>query len=103
MSESKPKDGLIDVPGVYVETKRQGMMVQAGYTVGNLEPAVRFSTFDDDKSVEDVGDVMEGMAGITWHSKADQVRAGVGYVARLERGPSKVENDAIQAWFQLKL
>ena len=103
IAEAKPKDGLIDVPGVFAETKRQGMMVQAGYTVGSLEPAVRFSTFDDDKSIEDVGDVMEGMGGITWHSKADQVRAGVGYVARLERGPSKVENDAIQAWFQLKL
>jgi hypothetical protein len=46
---------------------------------------------------------MEAMGGLTWHSKADQVRAGVGYTARLEGGPSKVDNDSIQAWFQLKL
>lgn len=103
VAEAKPKEGLVDVPGVFEETKRQGMMVQAGYTIGSLEPAVRFSTFDDDKSVEDVGDVMEGMAGMTWHGGKDQVRAGLGYVARLERGPSKVENDSIRAWFQLKL
>ena len=102
-AEAKPKEELIDVPGVFEETQRQGMSVQAGYTVGQIEPAVRFSTFDDDKSVEDVGDVMEGMTGLTWHSKQDQVRAGVGYILRLERGPSKKDNDAIQAWFQLKL
>ena len=41
--------------------------------------------------------------GVTWHSEKDNVRAGVGYIARLERGPTKKENDAIQAWFQLKL
>ncbi len=103
MAEAKPKAGLIDVPGVFADTQRQGMTLQVGYTVGSIEPAVRFSTFDDDKSVEDVGDVSEGMGGVTWHSKADQVRAGLGYVLRLEGGPSKVDNDAIQAWFQLKL
>ena len=46
---------------------------------------------------------MEGMGGVTWHSDADQVRAGLGYVARLERGPMKVENDTIRAWFQINL
>lgn len=103
LAEAKPKQGLVDVPGVFAETKRQGLMVQAGYTVGSIEPAIRFSSFDDDKSVEDVGDVVEGMGGITWHSEADQVRAGIGYTARIEKGPSKVDNDSIQAWFQLKL
>ena len=103
MAEAEPKEGLIDVPGVFAETKRQGFMTQVGYTVGQLEPAVRVSLFDDDKSVEDVGDVMEAMGGLTWHSKADQVRAGVGYTARIEGGPSTVDNDSIQAWFQLKL
>ena len=102
-AEAQPKDGLIDIPAVFDVTKRQGMTVQAGYTIGQIEPAVRFSTFDDDKDVEDVGDVMEGMTGVTWHSEKDNVRAGVGYIARLERGPTKKENDAIQAWFQLKL
>ena len=102
-AEAKPKDGLLVVPGVFDKTERQGMSVQAGYTIGQIEPAVRFSTFDDDQSVEDVGDVMEGMGGVTWHSQKDQVRAGVGYIARLERGPAKKENDGIQAWFQLKL
>jgi len=103
VAEAKPKDDLVDVPGVFSETKRQGMMVQIGYTVSSFEPVARFSTFDDDKSVEDVGDVMEAMAGMTWHSEADQVRAGLGYVARLERGPSKVENDSVRVWFQLKI
>lgn len=102
-ADAKPKEDLIDVPGVFDETKRQGMSVQAGYTVGQIEPALRFSTFDDDKSVEDVGDIMEGMAGMTWHSKKDDVRAGIGYITRLERGPAKKDNDSIQAWFQLNL
>ena len=100
---SEPKEDLIVVPGVLGETHSQGMMVQAGYTVGQLEPVVRFASFDDDDSVEDVGDVTEAMGGVTWHSAKDQVRAGVGYIARIERGPTKKDNDSVQAWFQLKL
>ncbi len=98
-----PNEDLIDVPGVFSETERQGFMVQLGYTVKGLEPVFRYSVLDDDLSSEDSGDVAELLSGMTWHGKGDQVRAGLGYALRNEVGPIKVTNDTIRAWLQLKI
>ena len=96
-------DDLLTVPGVFAETTRQGVMTQVGYTIGAFEPAIRYSILDDDMDVEDVGDVAEGMAGVTWHSDDGRVRAGTGYAYRMERGGQPVANDTVRAWMQLKL
>lgn len=100
---AEPNDELLEVPGVFVETERQGLMAQVGYTVGSVEPLVRYSVFDDDLGVEDTGDVSELMSGVTWHGESDSIRAGLGYVLRSEHGPIKVSNDTIRAWLQLKI
>ena len=100
---SEPTEDLVDVPGVFVETERQGLMAQVGYTVGSIEPLVRYSIFDDDLGVEDTGDVSELMSGVTWHGESDLVRAGIGYALRNESGPIKVSNDTVRAWLQLKI
>ena len=103
MNNAKPREDLVVTPGVFAETQRQGVMTQLGYTVGNFEPAVRFSTLDDDTNIEDSGDVSELLGGITWHSDKDQVRAGAGYVVRNETGGNVVPNDTLRAWLQFKL
>ena len=78
-------------------------MTQLGYTVGSFEPAIRYASLDDDTNVEDAGDASELMGGVTWHSDKDQVRAGLGYVSRIENGGNVVSNDTLRAWFQMKL
>ncbi len=98
-----PQEDLAVVPGVLSETERQGAMVQLGYTLGNLEPAVRYTLLDDHTDVEDSGDVSEAQAGVTYHCAQDRVRAGLGYVMRTEKGGSPVANDTVRAWFQVKL
>jgi hypothetical protein len=103
MVSAAPKEDLVVTPGVFAETSRQGVMAQLGYTVGSLEPAVRFSTLDDDTNIEDSGDVSEILGGVTWHSDKDQVRAGAGYAVRNETGGNVVPNDTLRAWFQFKL
>jgi len=103
MNTLAPKEELVATPGVLSETQRQGILAQLGYSVGAFEPAVRFSTLDDDTNLEDAGDVSEILGGVTWHSDKDQVRAGAGYVVRNESGQNVVPNDTLRAWFQIKL
>jgi len=103
MVSAAPKEDLIVTPGVFAETAKQGIMAQLGYSVGSFEPAVRYSTLDDDTNIEDSGDVAEILGGVTWHSDKDQVRAGAGYVMRSETGGNVVPNDTLRAWLQFKL
>jgi hypothetical protein len=98
-----PNEDLLLVPGVFAETKRQGVMAQLGYSIDQFEPVVRYSVLDDDLDHEDSGDVAELMSGVTWHGSGDQVRAGLGYALRTEMGPMKMNNDTVRAWLQLKL
>ena len=102
-NRAAPKEDLVIVPGVFDETKRQGVMTQVGYSIGSFEPAVRYSVMDDDLSMEDSGDVSEVLGGVTWHSEKEQFRAGAGYVVRNENGGNIVPNDTLRAWVQLKL
>ena len=104
MRNTAPKEDLVEVPEVFSETTRQGVMAQLGYTVKQFEPIVRYSVFDDDTSGdEDSGDVSEIVSGVTWHASGDGLRAGVAYAMRSEQGPTKVENDSVRAWLQFKL
>ena len=98
-----PKEDLVETPGVFSDTTRQGVMAQVGYTVDQFEPIVRYSVFDDDTSIEDTGDVSEIISGVSWHADGDGFRAGVAYAMRSEQGPLKVENDSVRAWLQFKI
>jgi hypothetical protein len=103
MKKVEPKEELVVVPGVLGETSMNGAMVQVGYSVGPVEPVIRYAVFDDDTDFEDVGDVSEGLAGVTLHAAEDRIRAGAGYVLRLEKGDMPVPNNTIRAWFQVRL
>jgi hypothetical protein len=103
VKNAEPKEELVEVPDVFSETTRQGVMAQVGYTVDQFEPIVRYSVFDDDTSTEDTGDVSEIVSGVTWHADGDGFRAGLAYAMRSEQGPMKVENDTVRVWLQFKL
>lgn len=93
---------IID-PGVFDETSRSGGFAQVGYSVKGFEPAVRVGIFDDDAELENNGDVGEVMGGLTYHMKGDSLRFGGGYVHRMERQGTPLDNDAARLWAQLRL
>jgi hypothetical protein len=97
-----PKDSTVDVPEVFAGTDRQGALVQAGWTLGIFEPAVRAEIFDDDKSAEDNGDILKIVAGLTAHFSEDRVRAGMAYVHRTEMGGQSLANDTARLFFQMR-
>ncbi len=98
----KPTNTDIDAPGVFADTMRWGGLVQAGYGIGPVEPAVRFSMFDDDTDADDAGDIAELTAGVTGHLLDDMARVGGGYVLRLERGGQSYSNDTIRLWLSVR-
>jgi hypothetical protein len=95
-----PGDATVSAPGVFEDTSRLGALLQVGWSVGALEPAVRVEWFDDDTSAEDNGDLIHAIAGVTAHLAEDRVRAGAGYVFRGERGGTSLPNDTVRAWLQ---
>lgn len=101
----EPVDSDIVLPGVLSETPRTGLTTQIGYSIKSvgLEPVVQFSQYDDHTGIDDNGDVSQGMGGLTWHSEGDVVRAGAGYVLRLEDAGAVLTNDSARLWFQLKI
>jgi hypothetical protein len=99
----EPENTDIIDPGVYDETSRSGGFAQIGYSAKGFEPAVRVGIFDDDAELENNGDVGEVMGGLTYHMKGDALRFGGGYVHRMERQGTPLDNDAARLWAQLRL
>lgn len=97
----KPANSDLVGPGVLADTPRMGLTGQLGYSVWMLEPVVRYSMLDDHTEFEDNGDVAITEGGITWHSDADVVRAGLLYAHRAERGGTTLDNDTARVWMQL--
>ncbi len=83
MERLAPADTSVDVPAVPATTTRAGALAQVGCTLGDWEPALRGSWFDDATALEDNGDTAELTAGFTWHSRTDALRVGAG----LRRAP----------------
>ncbi len=98
----KPANSDIVGPAVLADTPRMGLTGQLGYSVWMLEPVVRYSMLDDHTEFEDNGDVGIVEGGLTWHSAGDDVRAGVLYAHRQERGGTELDNDTARAWMQLR-
>jgi hypothetical protein len=99
----EPSDTSVDVPEVPSTTTRVGALAMVAATFGQWEPAIRASWFDDSVALEDNGDTGEITGGVTLHSRADQVRVGAGYVARLELAGTPLKNDTARLWLQLAL
>jgi hypothetical protein len=100
MGKISPTDSTLAVPGILSETEQFGYLAQVGYTFGEYEAAVRYSAFDDNKSLTNVGDLAAIRAGVTWHGPDDAIRTGLGYEKRLETGADEIDNDSVQLWFQ---
>lgn len=102
MAQLKPTHSDVEQPGVFSKVTRIGGLAQVGYAVGPVEPAVRFSLFDDDTDSDDAGDSMELTAGVTGHLVDDMVRVGGGYVLRMETGGAAISNDTARLWLSLR-
>ena len=102
MRTLSPTNTTVDVPAVLSETQQMGYLAQVGYSVGQFEPAVRYSSFDDNTDLVNTGDGREVSAGVTWHNKTDSVRIGGSYVLRLEDDAYVVSNDTARLWMMLR-
>lgn len=103
MATITPTDTTVDVPGVLGDTHRVGWMAQLGYTVGQVEPVVRWSAYDDHTGLDDNGDVSEGGFGLNWVHESDQLRAGAHYLLRLEDAGRTIPNDTARLWLELSI
>jgi hypothetical protein len=95
-----PTDTDLAESDVFAETNRMGYLVQVGYTLKNYEIATRYSTFDDNTTMDNAGDISALSTGITWHAPKDIIRSGVGYEMRMETGSDSIANDTVRVWFQ---
>ena len=102
MRTLSPTNTDIESPAVLSKTSQLGYLAQIGYTIGQLEPAVRYSSFDDNTDLVNAGDGREVSAGMTWHNKSDSVRIGGSYVLRLEADGFVVANDTARMWMMLR-
>lgn len=102
MRTLSPSNTTIDAPAVLSETQQMGYLAQVGYSIGSLEPAIRYSSFDDNMELVNAGDGKEISAGMTWHNKTDSVRIGGSYVLRLEDDSYVVSNDTARLWMMLR-
>ena len=101
-AQLEPTQSDVEAPGVFAKTTRIGGLAQVGYGIGPVEPVVRFSLFDDDADSDDNGDLAALDVGVTGHLLEDAVRVGGGYVLRLERGGSTIDNDTVRLWLSLR-
>ncbi|MEC7985025.1 MAG: porin [Myxococcota bacterium] len=102
MSQLSPTNTELDAPGVLAQTNRMGYYAQIGYTIKGFEPAIRYSSFDDNQDLTNTGDLSELTAGFTWHSKADNLRIGGGYVMRMEPSEFLTNNDTVRLFMMLR-
>ena len=102
MKQLSPTSTEIDAPMVLSDTTQMGYLAQLGYTIGSFEPAIRYSSFDDNMDNVNAGDGSALSIGCTWHSQKDAVRIGAGYELRLEADAYAISNDTARAWMMLR-
>ena len=102
MKQLDPTGTELDTPLVFAQTQQMGFLAQIGYSIGAFEPAIRYSSFDDNMENENAGDGTALSVGCTWHSKKDKVRIGGGYEMRLEKESYVVANDTARLWMMLR-
>jgi hypothetical protein len=107
-----PGDSTIVLPEVYSPTDRLGLTAQLSYwqPIGqsDVKPAsrraadfsVQLATFDDNRDVENLGDVSIIHAGLTWRDALPGLDVGGGYIHRAERTP--FPNDTVRLWLQVR-
>lgn len=100
-SKVSPFDSTEGTPGVFAPTTRLAVTTQVSYSVGIIEPAIRFSGYDD-SSLGKYGHVLAGVVvhGGTNTAGYDRFRLGAGYEMRLEE--QGIPNDTVRLWTQVK-
>ncbi len=97
-------DTDVVVPEVFAETNRLGIQGQLSVYVplpsGGVEVAGRYSSFDDDRSLDNVGDVQIIHAGLSWRDALPGFDLGGGYIHREER--ASLSNDTVRLWMQVR-
>jgi hypothetical protein len=97
---------VIVAPGVPEKTWRWGVLAQLSYFrdvgIGAIEPAVRFSTYDDNYALQDNGDVAILDAGVSWREPVPFFDVGVGYIHRMELQGRPIDNDTVRIWTGLR-
>jgi len=97
-------DTTVVAPEVFAETIRFGVNGQLSVYVplpaGGVEVAGRYSSFDDDRSVDNGGDVQIIHGGLSWRDALPGFDLGGGYIHREER--AAVPNDTVRLWMQVR-
>ena len=100
------EDPTIVVPGVFAPTTRWGGLAQLSWygdlPIGAIEPAVRFSYFDDNREISDNGDVGILHAGLQWREPVPFMDFGAAYIHRFEFGGREIENNSVRITVGLK-
>lgn len=103
---SPDDDPTVLPPGVPETTRRMGGLVQLSYykelPVGAIEPAVRFSYFDDATYLKDNGDVGILHGGMNWREPVPFVDVGAVYIHRMELQGRQTANDSFRIFFGLR-
>jgi len=103
---SPDDDPTVLPPGVPETTRRMGGLVQLSYykelPVGAIEPAVRFSYFDDATHLKDNGDVGILHGGMNWREPVPFVDVGAAYIHRMELQGRQTANDSFRIFFGLR-
>lgn len=99
-------DPTILPPGVPEVTRRLGGLVQLSYFrevgVGAIEPAVRFSYYDDATHLKDNGDVGILHAGLNWREPVPFLDVGALYIHRIELQGRQTDNDSVRLFVGLR-
>jgi hypothetical protein len=107
-----PTDSTVAAPEVFVTTNRLSWTVNTSvfakvgnatrFEVPGIEFAVRASALDDNRSLQDNGDVLIVHAGATARSFLPYLDFGLGFIHREELQGRALPNDTIRIWTQLR-
>jgi len=101
-------DNTVLPPTVPEKTIRRGVSGQIAWygllpkNLGGIEPAVRFSWYDDATHLQDNGDVGILHAGVSWREPIPFIDVGVGYIHRMEFEGRQINNDSLRVWIGFK-
>ncbi|MEM9487916.1 MAG: hypothetical protein AAGC55_02165, partial [Myxococcota bacterium] len=91
-----PQDDPITSPMVADDVDRCGAYAEAAYTLPQwqLQPVIRVETFDDDRSLDDAGDVILLSVGVNARLYR-KTRVQLHYLGRFERFGEERSNDSV--------
>lgn len=115
MATLTPTDVTADAPSVFNKTNRMSWTGNTSYfqpvrdldselpwETAGIEFAVRASSLDDNRSLNDNGDVLIVHAGATARALLPYLDIGAGFIHREELQGRSIPNDTVRIWTQLR-